>query len=126
MKSITKLNIVDEMLLKKMAGGGGGGDTEMQLIGTYRGNQTIDVSEYKKDGDALNNFIIEIISANSATTGERASGSRAQANIAGFTVSKSLSGNSLVVGGMTQVLTCYNSWDPMKATQTLTYNVWHC
>lgn len=76
--------------------GGGESKTGPQLIGTYSGNRSIDVSSYLKEGDTVSNFIIEIASVTTSTTCSAPSGmQRSGSNSA--SMSKSLSGNILTI-----------------------------
>ena len=75
------------------------GSSVIKKVGSYTGNQTINVSSYIKSGDTVNNFIIEFL-GNDAKTSEYGSGT-SHATYGGyvysFTPSKSLSNNTLTV-----------------------------
>lgn len=75
------------------------------LIGSYSGNQNINVSDYLKNGDTANNFFVVVsgCSGNTHTWYQKynipnTGGSQTIANP--FTITKTLSGNTLSVGGM--------------------------
>ena len=102
------------------------------LIGQYSGNQTIDVSEYLKPNDTVDNFIIEMISASSASAsasckdGYDSSGS---GTASGFTVSKTINGTNLVISGAQQNVNGRASgWAGQRngnTTQTITFKLYH-
>ena len=82
-------------VLGKKSGGGG-----VQLVGTFSGNQTIDVSSYLNPGDTADNFLIEILSIasnrwtrNLATAGSGYS----WVEVTASALEKTLSGTSLIV-----------------------------
>lgn len=111
-------------------GGGGGG---AELIGTYTGNNNINVSGYINPADTIDNFIIEIISVNAATTDNAATHTSyiwPRAAVRKATPSKSLSGNTLSITGMSAVVVLEmsdtNTWHVEKqTTATISYKVWH-
>ena len=70
------------------------------LIGTYSGNQTIDVSSYIKSGDTADNFLIEFLGTDTQTSGTNghSEDKYVRISILSMTPSKTLSGNTLTIG----------------------------
>lgn len=101
-----------------------GGKSAPVLVGTYSGNKTIDVSSYKRASDTVDNFIIETTSI-PAKTSTTASGS-CYVKMGALNLSKTLSGNNLVVSGMEMNGAFYangGAWETLK--QIASYKVWH-
>ena len=105
--------------------GGGGGAT---LIGTYSGNQTIDVSEYLQSGDTVDNFIVEVTGWTSGSTSQPPISSKATyyGVLAATTIGKSLNGTTLSTSGMSASGGMYTSgWGTYYATRSINYKVYH-
>lgn len=97
--------------------------TNIEYIGTYTGNRTIDVSSYKKSRDTVSNFLVEL-SSTSVRAGNSHSCSDTDNNQSGgSTFSKSLSGNNLVISGTTANTTNGNGY--VWGNCTITYKVYH-
>jgi hypothetical protein len=99
-------------------------------IGSYTGNQSINVSAYKRSGDTVNNFVIEVTSPSSAFTGFSDRLEDITAGASGFVPSKSLSGNTLSItasGSATISGRDAQGQSGQKASTSfsLTYNVWY-
>ena len=110
-----------------------GGGTA-QLVGTYTGNQSINVASYKRSTDTANNFIVEITSVSGNTTADMSPNSDwiwPKAKFYGSTPSKSLSGDTLSISNMTSTVSLqfFNSSrgyvDQKTASISYTYKVWH-
>ena len=100
------------------------------LVGSYTGNQTIDVSAYIKEGDTKDNFIVEIVSVNSNTntfSGAIAySSGYSNVKVNGNTISKSLSGNNLTISGATVGASAFfYDTGTHSTSSTISYKVWH-
>ena len=94
------------------------------LVGSYTGDQTIDVTVYLKEGDTVDNFIIEPKSVTVSANNNKACNDTNNRVNRTFTFSKTLSGNSLVIsgtGGSTTVSGNPYVW----GSSTLTYNIYH-
>ena len=114
--------------------GNGGGGSGAELIGTYSGNQTVDVSEYIRPTDTVDNFIVEVISISGGATAKYNPDSSwiwPRGYYSGITPSKSLSGNTLTLSNMTGTIAIqlYNSSQGYQSKNTassnITYKVWH-
>lgn len=108
--------------------GGGGGSAEVQLVGTYSGNQNIDVSEFLRPTDTVDNFIVEIYSSASKSTANKSVQNVSAHNLSGtigaFTVTKTLTGSTLAIGGMTRSFSA--KWvETVSASAPHNYRVWH-
>ena len=107
-----------------------GGSSGAQLVGTYTGNQTVDVSSYLNSGDTIDNFLVETYSASgmasSLTTSSKAWGSCYGRNAA-FTISKSLSGNNLSVSGEgnSGYLATANQGTQGSTSRSFTWKLYH-
>lgn len=95
------------------------------LVGTYSGNQTINVSSVIGANDTVNNFIIELVSAPSGQTEKRGNLNDTYGYIQGFTVSKYLSGTNLIINGCSQGYGFVDSWGKVAGIQNINYKVWH-
>ena len=113
---------------------GSGGSPTPTLIGTYTGNQSIDVSEYKRSADTVNNFLVEITSINGATQNYYCSGSLASTGTTSIQISttnitKSLSDYMLniSVGNVSASSNMYGnvSPNPISVSATITYKLYH-
>lgn len=118
---------------KARAAGSGGSHTPV-LIGTYTGNQSIDVSEYKRSTDTIDNFLVEITSINGARNNYYAGGSAASSGasyiqIATTNITKSLSDYMLniSVGNVSASSYVYGNVSPssFSVSATMTYNLYH-
>ena len=108
---------------------GGGGAT---LIGSYTGNQTIDVSSYLQSGDTADNFIVELISSNTASNSRTNSdrpGTNWVLNVrsSGTTIVKTLNGNNLeITGASINASSWLTSWgSTLTATANVNYNIYY-
>ena len=99
------------------------------LIGTYTGSATIDVSSYLKSGDTVNNFIVELVSGAQTNSGSTDGNPRISmgVTVSGWTLSKSLSGNSLSVSGMGDtVYLNTNQWGNIDGrSRSFTWRLYH-
>lgn len=120
---LMKVNGADTVI--PFSRGGGGGAT---LIGTYSGNQTIDVSEYLQSGDTVDNFIVEVTGWTSGSTSQPPISSKATyyGVLAATTIGKSLNGTTLSTSGMSASGGMYTSgWGTFYATRAINYKVYH-
>lgn len=109
------------------------GTLEPQLVGTFTGNQSIDVSQWKRETDTVNNFLIEMTNINggsSSVTGPESWGGdwTARATTSSSTISKSLNENTLVINGASTSCDLINtglSYEHHRHTISLTYKVYH-
>lgn len=101
------------------------------LIGTFTGNQTIDVSQYLGTNDTVDNFIVEIVSVNGSTGGME--GGRdywSHVQIYPTTISKSLANNNLTISGATVNVRVYYQASGYQDTNgrtasNITYKLWY-
>lgn len=106
---------------------GGGGASAPVLIGSYSGNQNIDVSNYKRESDTVDNFwvVVTSVSAISATKYFNPSSNFTMTRSA-IVPAKSLTGNTLVTTGMYGTIsTRAESGQTSTVSETLSYNVYH-
>lgn len=100
---------------------------EPELVGTYSGNQTVDVSSYMRPSDTVNNFIVEITShpyCNSGDiTGDR--NTDHYGDVSSSSLSKTLSGNNLVVSGMTDTVTVHGKLGTSSRSRNFSWRLYH-
>lgn len=113
------------------------GETSIELVGSYAGNQTIDVSQYLRSEDTIDNFIVELtsIGSSSSSSGSDSRGTSYWGNnisCGGSTLSKSISGTNLVISGAAVGASCGSTsreWSGTKAnascSSAINYKVWH-
>jgi hypothetical protein len=103
---------------------GGDGAT---LVGTYTGNQTIDVSSYKRSTDTADNFLVEWTGWKWTRTGFKTDGSGIAGCVYTTSITNSLSGNNLTVTGAFAIYSI-KGWDNSilsSATVNATWKLWH-
>jgi len=108
--------------------GGGGGSGGLELIGQYTGNQTIDVSSYLNSGDTADNFLIELVSANTQSTAFASENGLYNARYDGCTPVKTLTGTSLALTGLecsVRLRVKATAATVKSATADITYNLYH-
>ena len=115
------------------------GTLEPQLVGTFTGNQSINVSGWKRSTDSVNNFIVEIISSNTFKNTFGIKYTYGISQFDGFSMSKSLSGTTLTVSGVSKSIyfgSYHDDWQTAYFPQEskyvsgviemlATYKVWH-
>ena len=108
-------------------GGGGTTPTGPTLIGTYSGNQTVNVSSYIKSGDTVDNFIVETYShpaqSSGSITGDR--NTDHYGYISGSSLSKTLSGDNLVVSGMTDTVSVHGKLGTNSRSRNFSWRLYH-
>lgn len=106
--------------------GGGESKTGPQLIGTYSGNQSINVSQYLNPGDTVSNFIIEIASVTTYTECGAPSGMQ-RSGSSSASMSKSLSGNTLSISAPSAAWSFSYSGGSqyIRSTASYSYRVYH-
>lgn len=108
--------------------GGSSGSGGAELIGSYTGNQTVDVSQYIRSGDtAEDNFIVETYShpaqSSGSITGDR--NTDHYGYISGSSLSKTLSGNNLTVSGMTDTVSVHGKRGTNSQSRNFSWRLYH-
>lgn len=107
--------------------------TSAQLVGTYAGNQNINVASFLKSGDTVNNFIVETTYVAGAEVSDNIGARNWYAGkLYASSISKSLNGNYLAISGMVLTVAAgekNEDWQQLsfnkKTTCNITYKVYH-
>jgi hypothetical protein len=100
---------------------------EPELVGTYTGNQTVNVSAYIRPTDTVDNFIVEIYSHPLCYSGDIIGDRNTDhyGAISASSLSKTLSGNNLVVSGMTDTVSVHGKRGTSSNSRNFSWRLYH-